>query len=190
MKRYKWSMAVCAAALLFTVPVLSGCGDGKGVKTAQEQVSEAKGQKESPDTEETKRGEEDPSNSSDAGHAESGQELGETSDESGEVSVGDFAKTLMNAVKTKDLDALIQCSGFPVTISSVKTNGGVIEGVEEFGEVDPDTIFTDAFVKSITSFDLKRIVKGEGGFVVGDEKNSIVFDEKNGKFVITAINVK
>lgn len=190
MKRYKWSMAVCAAALLFTVPVLSGCGDGKGVKTAQEQVSEAKEQKESSDTEETKRGKEDPSNPSDAGHTESGQELGETSDESGEVSVGDFAKTLMNAVKTKDLDALIQCSGFPVTISSVKTNGGVIEGVEEFGEVAPDTIFTDAFVKSIISFDLKRIVKGEGGFVVGDEKNSIVFDEKNGKFVITAINVK
>lgn len=187
MKRYKWSMAVCAAALLFTVPVLSGCGDGKGVKTAQEQVSEAKEQKESSDTEETKRGKEDPSNPSDAGHTESGQELGETSDE---VSVGDFAKTLMNAVKTKDLDALIQCSGFPVTISSVKTNGGVIEGVEEFGEVAPDTIFTDAFVKSITSFDLKRIVKGEDGFVVGDEKNSIVFDEKNGKFVITAINVK
>lgn len=182
MRRYKWSIAVCAAALLFAVPALSGCGGGKDVRASQEQGSEAKGRKESSDTEETERGEEDTSNTSNVGQSESGG--------SEEVSLGGFAATLMKAVEAKDLDALIKCSGFPVTISSVKTNGGVIEGVEEFGEVDPELIFTEDFVKSITNFDLKRIVKGESGFVVGDEKNSIVFDEKDGTFAITAIHVK
>ncbi|MEF9939529.1 MAG: hypothetical protein RR768_05335 [Clostridium sp.] len=101
-----------------------------------------------------------------------------------------FAGDVAVAVKTKDLDALIKMSAFPVYISSVKTNDGVVESVEEFGEVEPATIFTDPFVKAITSFDLSKLEKTKAGYVLGEGTPNVIFTEADGSFKITGINVE
>lgn len=123
--------------------------------------------------------------------AQEGEKESEASD------TADFSKKLTEftvdlklVVKSKDLDGLIAMSAFPVYISSVETNEGIVESVEEFGEIDPSSIFTEDFTDVIISYDLKKVTKTEAGYVIGEGTPNITFKEQDGTFKITGLNIK
>lgn len=102
----------------------------------------------------------------------------------------DFANQLKLVVKSKDLDGLIALSSFPVYISSVETNNGVVESIEEFAELDPAGIFTEEFMDAVIAFDSQKITETKTGYVLGDGTPNISFKEQDGVFKITGLNVR
>lgn len=165
MKRYGIFLT---AALIF---ILAGCNSGDGKKGRE------------PDRQETVAMEEN----TEEGNTEEQVETGSDEEKADALL---FAEKVVSAVQERDLDALISLSSFPVYISSVETNNGVVESIEEFAELEPALIFTDGFVEAIASYDLKEIKKIKAGYVLGDGKPNVIFTDKDGAFVITDINIE
>lgn len=99
-----------------------------------------------------------------------------------------FAEKIVKAVEEKDIEALADLTAYPVYVSNVEENGGIIADREKFVALGADAVFTEALVKAVTDADLTALEPSMAGIVLGDGTPNITFNFVDGQLGIVGIN--
>ena len=100
-----------------------------------------------------------------------------------------YAKELVEIVKSKDMKGLADHIDFPVFISCVKTNGGMVDTKEDFMKLDPVEIFSDEMEAAIGKVDVDTLEPVMAGIVLGDGVPNIILGiTVDGELAITGMN--
>lgn len=98
-----------------------------------------------------------------------------------------FAEKIQQAVAAKDLEALADCTAFPVYVGLEQA--GVVESREDFLALGADAVITDALMQSIQDADLSSFKPSMAGFSIGGQGTAnINFGVSGGVLAITGIN--
>ena len=100
-----------------------------------------------------------------------------------------YAKELVEIVKNKDMEGLADHIDFPVFISCVKTNGGMVDTKEDFMKLDPAEIFSDEMEAVIEKVDVDTLEPVMAGIVLGDGAPNIILGiTADGELAVTGMN--
>lgn len=100
-----------------------------------------------------------------------------------------FACLIKEAAVRKDLEALAELTRFPVYIGF--PDGGMFAASkEDFLTLDPEKIFTEEWIDSVTQADEKNLPPSMAGFVLSNGKGgpNVVFGLRDGQLGITGMN--
>ncbi|RGY99852.1 hypothetical protein [Clostridium sp. AM58-1XD] len=102
-----------------------------------------------------------------------------------------FVEEVEDAVMNKNMKSLAEMITYPVYVASVKENEGIVADKEAFLALDKNTLFAEAFVDAVTSFNASEIEESEAGYVIGNGTPNVTFNiGEDGALGITGINNK
>ncbi len=99
-----------------------------------------------------------------------------------------FAANIISAVQGRDLERLASLANYPVYVGL--GDGMAIASAKELEALDPEEVFTEQLVKSVTTVDLLAAEEAEAGVVLSDGSvfNIIFTAGETGILGITGIN--
>ena len=115
---------------------------------------------------------------------------GEFSNPSLTDSQREFCEKIIAAAKSKDLQALSDLCHYPLYVD-LGDGGQVIETKEAFLALDPEKLFTDAMVTSVTECDLDAVTVPRAGITLCtdyDQPSITSSYNENGELGISGIN--
>lgn len=208
-KKIMTVMAICAVSLAATA-----CGSNTQETTAAETTTEAAAD-ESTDAEETLAEGEDASETegeeseaaettkADLSNVDPQEALGPGAfDENESVALEEnqnfsdlensdykgFAGQIVQAVTAKDMNALADLMHYPVYISFVKDNDGVVSDKDSFLALDPEMVFDSALVEAVQAADLEALEPSMAGVVIGEDTPNVIINSSDGTLGIVGMN--
>lgn len=208
-KKIMTVMAICAVSLAATA-----CGSNTQETTAAETTTEAAAD-ESTDAEETLAEGEDASETegeeseaaettkADLSNVDPQEALGPGAfDENESVALEEnqnfsdlensdykgFASQIVQAVTAKDMNALADLMHYPVYISFVKDNDGVVSDKDSFLALDPEMVFDSALVEAVQAADLEALEPSMAGVVIGEDTPNVIINSSDGTLGIVGMN--
>lgn len=94
-----------------------------------------------------------------------------------------FAEQIKTAMSDRDMEELADLCAYPLAV-----NGEVVEGKEDFLELNSDDIFTEERCAVIEAADISSLEETVAGVIMGDATPNIIFKSVDGKLGITGIN--
>lgn len=99
-----------------------------------------------------------------------------------------FAKQVVEAVKSKNMNALADLMAYPAYVSCVKDNDGIVNTRDELLAQDPEVIFDQELIDAVSKADLSNLEPLMTGIVIGEDTPNVIFNSIDGKLGITGIN--
>ena len=99
-----------------------------------------------------------------------------------------FAGQVVQAVTAKDMNALADLMHYPVYISFVKDNDGVVSDKDSFLALDPEMVFDSALVEAVQAADLEALEPSMAGVVIGDDTPNVIINSTDGTLGIVGMN--
>ena len=99
-----------------------------------------------------------------------------------------FAEEVVGAITSKDMNALAELMHYPVYISFVKENDGVVNDKESFLALDPEMVFDSALIEAAEAADLTTLEPSMAGVVIGEETPNVIINSSEGQLGIVGMN--
>lgn len=99
-----------------------------------------------------------------------------------------FAGQIVQAVTAKDMNALADLMHYPVYISFVKDNDGVVSDKDSFLALDPEMVFDSALVEAVQAADLEALEPSMAGVVIGEDTPNVIINSSDGTLGIVGMN--
>ena len=99
-----------------------------------------------------------------------------------------FAEEVVGAITSKDMNALAELMHYPVYISFVKENEGVVNDKESFLALDPEMVFDSALIEAAEAADLTTLEPSMAGVVIGEETPNVIINSSEGQLGIVGMN--
>ena len=99
-----------------------------------------------------------------------------------------FAEEVVGAITSKDMNALAELMHYPVYISFVKENDGVVNDKESFLALDPEMVFDSALIEAVEAADLTTLEPSMAGVVIGEETPNVIINSSEGQLGIVGMN--
>lgn len=99
-----------------------------------------------------------------------------------------FAEEVVGAITSKDMNALAELMHYPVYISFVKENDGVVNDKESFLALDPEMVFDSALIEAAEEADLTTLEPSMAGVVIGEETPNVIINSSEGQLGIVGMN--
>ena len=77
---------------------------------------------------------------------------------------------------------------YPVYISFVKENEGVVNDKESFLALDPEMVFDSALIEAAEAADLTTLEPSMAGVVIGEETPNVIINSSEGQLGIVGMN--
>ena len=77
---------------------------------------------------------------------------------------------------------------YPVYISFVKDNDGVVSDKDSFLALDPEMVFDSALVEAVQAADLEALEPSMAGVVIGDDTPNVIINSTDGTLGIVGMN--
>lgn len=100
----------------------------------------------------------------------------------------EFAKQVVDAVVSKDMEALADLMHYPVYVAAVEENGGMVDDKEAFLAQDPDVIFTEELIAAMENVDIEALEPVMAGVVIGEETPNVIVNSMDGTLGVMGIN--
>lgn len=99
-----------------------------------------------------------------------------------------FAEEVVGAITSKDMNALAELMHYPVYISFVKENDGVVNDKESFLALDPEMVFDSALIEAAEAADLTTLEPSMAGVVIGEDTPNVIINSSEGQLGIVGMN--
>ena len=99
-----------------------------------------------------------------------------------------FAEEVVGAITSKDMNALAELMHYPVYISFVKENEGVVNDKDSFLALDPEMVFDSALIEAAEAADLTTLEPSMAGVVIGEETPNVIINSSEGQLGIVGMN--
>ena len=99
-----------------------------------------------------------------------------------------FAEEVVGAITSKDMNALAELMHYPVYISFVKENEGVVNDKESFLALDPEMVFDSALIEAAEAADLTTLEPSMAGVVIGEDTPNVIINSSEGQLGIVGMN--
>ena len=99
-----------------------------------------------------------------------------------------FAEEVVGAITSKDMNALAELMHYPVYISFVKENEGVVNDKDSFLALDPEMVFDSALIEAVEAADLTTLEPSMAGVVIGEETPNVIINSSEGQLGIVGMN--
>lgn len=99
-----------------------------------------------------------------------------------------FAEEVVGAITSKDMKALAELMHYPVYISFVKENDGVVNDKESFLALDPEMVFDSALIEAAEAADLTTLEPSMAGVVIGEDTPNVIINSSEGQLGIVGMN--
>ena len=198
-KKILTAMAVCTVAL-----AAAGCSSKEQETTAAETTAAQETESgEAADSETEKAEETEEETKVDLSKVDPQEALGPGAVEEGEGTVLEenqnfedlensdyqgFAEEVVGAITSKDMNALAELMHYPVYISFVKENEGVVNDKESFLALDPEMVFDSALIEAAEAADLTTLEPSMAGVVIGEETPNVIINSSEGQLGIVGMN--
>lgn len=100
----------------------------------------------------------------------------------------EFAKQVIAAITEKDMEALADLLHYPVYVSALEENGGMVDDRETFLAQDPDVIFDEELIAAMEKVDVETLEPVMAGVVLGDETPNVIVNSMDGELGVMGIN--
>ena len=99
-----------------------------------------------------------------------------------------FAEEVVGAITSKDMNALAELMHYPVYISFVKENEGVVNDKDSFLALDPEMVFDSALIEAVEAADLTTLEPSMAGVVIGEDTPNVIINSSEGQLGIVGMN--
>ena len=100
----------------------------------------------------------------------------------------EFAKQVVDAVVSKNMEALADLMHYPVYVAAVEENGGMVDDKEAFLAQDPDVIFSEGLIAAMEKVDVEALEPVMAGVVIGEETPNVIVNSMDGELGVMGIN--
>lgn len=100
----------------------------------------------------------------------------------------EFARQVISAITGKDMEALADLVHYPVYVSALEENGGMVDDKETFLALDPDVIFDAELIAAMEKVDVETLEPVMAGVVLGDEAPNVIVNSMDGELGVMGIN--
>ena len=86
------------------------------------------------------------------------------------------------------MEALADLLHYPVYVSALEENGGMVDDRETFLAQDPDVIFDEELIAAMEKVDVETLEPVMAGVVLGDETPNVIVNSMDGELGVMGIN--